>query len=132
MDPANKFQTKVRKVIKESNCSIPQAEKWRYINLNPTAPTIKGLIKIHKPQHPIRPIVNWKNAPAYKLAKLFSDKLKVVAPLPFTFNVKNTLHLIDDLKEIPISTNVRIASLDITNMYTNIPVTQKNTFWKTY
>jgi hypothetical protein len=37
--------------------------------MNPSSPTIRGLIKIHKPEAPIRPIINWKQAPAYNLAK---------------------------------------------------------------
>jgi hypothetical protein len=48
-----------------------QDTKWRYINTNPSALTIKGFIKIHKPEHPNRP-VNWRNAPAYNLATLFT------------------------------------------------------------
>jgi len=35
--------------------------------------------------------------------------------------VKNTTHLIVDLQEIPYDQNLRLASFDITNMYTNIP-----------
>jgi hypothetical protein len=33
---------------------------------------MRGLIKIHKHEAPIRPAVNWKNAPAYKLEKLLT------------------------------------------------------------
>jgi hypothetical protein len=40
---------------------------WNFINLNPTAPTIRDLIKIHKTGHPIQPIVNWTIAPAYTI-----------------------------------------------------------------
>jgi hypothetical protein len=101
---------------------IQQAQKWQYINLNPTAPTIKGLIKIHKIDHPIRPIVNWRNAPAYKLAKLFNNELNESSPLPFDSNIKNTTHLTKSLKEIPQNANSRLASLDIKNMYTSIPI----------
>ena len=43
-------------------------------------PSIKGLIKLHKPEHPIRPVVNWRGAPAYKLAQLFTQKFKLLAP----------------------------------------------------
>jgi hypothetical protein len=123
-DPTIKFQTKIRNTIKESNYLIQQSQKWKYINLNPTAPTIKGLIKIHKPDHPIKPIVNWTNAPAYKLAKLFNNTFNKLSPLPFICNTKNTTHLIHDFKETPINENTRLASLDITNMYTNIPITE--------
>jgi len=40
----------------------------------PLCPTIKDLITIHKPKQPIRPIVNWRNAPLYKLSKLFTQE----------------------------------------------------------
>jgi hypothetical protein len=35
--------------------------------------------------------------------------------------VKNSTQLIKDLQEIPYDQNVRLASFDITDMYTNIP-----------
>jgi hypothetical protein len=31
----------------------PKREKWKYINLNPEAPAIKALIKLHKENKPI-------------------------------------------------------------------------------
>jgi hypothetical protein len=101
---------------------IQQDQKWQYTKLNPTAPTIKGLIKIHKIDYPIRPIVNWRNAPAYKLAKLFNNKLNELSLLPFVFNIKNITRVTKSLKEIPLNANSRLASLDIKNMYTNIPI----------
>jgi hypothetical protein len=39
------------------------------------APTIRGLVKVHEEGAPIRPIVNRKNAPTYKVAKLLARKL---------------------------------------------------------
>jgi len=53
------FQTQVRKVINNSKALIPPDEKWKHINLNSSTPSIKGLIKLHKPDHPIHPAVNW-------------------------------------------------------------------------
>ena len=91
------------------------------INLNPTTPTIRGLIKIHKKEAPIRPIINWKNAPAYRISKLLVKKLQSYIPLPYTFNVPNTTSLIQDLTNIPYNHRLRLASFDMVNMYTNIP-----------
>jgi len=92
--------------------------------MNPTAPTIKGLIKLHMPEHPIRPVVNWRGAPAYKLARLFTQKIRQLAPLPNTYNLENTTDLITKLKDTPILPQLALASLDITNLYTNVPVTE--------
>jgi hypothetical protein len=88
------------------------------INLNRSPPTIRGL---HKTGHPIRPIVNWGNAPAYKLAQLLIKKLNTHIPLPNIYNVKNSTHLINDLNNIPITAYLKLASFDICNMYPNIP-----------
>jgi hypothetical protein len=89
--------------------------------MNPAAPTIKGMIKIHKQNAPIRPVINWRNAPAYKLAKMLTKKLRTHIPLPYTFNVKNSVHLIEDLSNITFSSNLQLVSFDITNMYSNVP-----------
>ena len=51
-DPTKNLQSQVRKVVTDSKTLIPQEIKWKCINMNPTAPTIKGLIKMHKPEHP--------------------------------------------------------------------------------
>jgi hypothetical protein len=52
---------------------------------------------------------------------MLTKKLLAYIPLPYTYNVKNTTHLINDLKEILYNQNLSLASLDIANMYTNIP-----------
>ena len=103
---------------------IPHDSKWKYTNMNPSAPTIKGLIKIHKPGHPVRPIVNWRNTPAYKLARLLTYQIRQLAPLPHTYNIYNTTDLINKLKNIPPLPHYTLASLDITDLYTNVPVNE--------
>jgi hypothetical protein len=78
-DQTNGLQKELRKVINSCNHTINSCNhtirkeyKWKYVNLNPTAPNIKGLSKIHKDDIPISPTVNRRNAPAHKLAKLLS------------------------------------------------------------
>ena len=82
-------------------------------------------MKLHKPDLPIRPVVNWCNAPAHKLAKLFTQKIQHLTPLPYTINIRNSTQLIHELKQTPITLSSRFASLDTTNMYTNIPVIER-------
>jgi hypothetical protein len=55
-DPTKTFQSQISKTVNGSKVLIPQESRWKYINMNPSAPTIKGLIKIHKPNLPIRPV----------------------------------------------------------------------------
>jgi len=86
-DPTNTFHSHIRQTINESRSLITRDTRWEYINMNPSAPSIKGLIKLHKPDQPIRPVMNWKNAPAYRLAKLFTEKIHRLTPLPNAFNL---------------------------------------------
>jgi len=74
-DPTKNFQKKIRNVLNECQIVTHKDEKWKYVNLNPSAPSIRGMIKIHKTGAPIRPVINWRNAPAYKLAKMLTKKL---------------------------------------------------------
>lgn len=121
-DPTSRFQREVRKTIKTCPIIIPPSEKWKYTNMNPCSPTIRGLIKIHKADAPIRPIINWTKAPAYRLAKLCTDRLSTELHLPYSFNIRNSVQLMQEIQDIcPYNSTLRLASLDITNMYTNIP-----------
>ena len=123
-DPTKHFQTQIRNSINNSKTLIPHDSKWKHTNMNPSAPTMKGLIKIHKTEHPIRHVVNWRNAPAYKLARLLTHQIRQLTPLPHTYNIKNTTELINKLKDTPSLPHYTLASLDITNLYTNIPVNE--------
>jgi len=73
-DITSKLQRNIRTAINECSDIILKDNKWKYINLNPSTPTIRGLVKIHKEESPIRPTINWKNAAAYKLAKALVKK----------------------------------------------------------
>ena len=78
-------------------------------------------------EEPIRPVENWRNVPAYQLSKLFTQKINNIDPLPYTFNVKNTTDLLQKLQDTPVAPHFTLASLDITNLYSNIPVKETRT-----
>jgi hypothetical protein len=120
-DLTNNFQKQIRHTVNNCPLIIPKDKKWLYTNLNPSAPAIRGLPKIHKTNIPIRPVINWKQAPAHKLAKFLSQLLQTHIPPPNTFNVKNSRHLMDELMEIPYQQDIQLVSFDIENMYYNIP-----------
>jgi hypothetical protein len=101
-----------------------------HVSLNSSTPVIRGLVKIHKEDAPIRPIVNWKNAPVYKLARALVEKLKTHIPLLYAFNMTNTTQIINDLKDILFDQNLRLASFDISDMYTNVPTDELLTIIK--
>jgi hypothetical protein len=110
-----KFQKDVRITLNECKQVINADSKWKYINLNPGTPVMRGFIKVHKEDTPIRPIVIFRNAPTYNLAKMFTNKLMNYIPLPLVYNVQNSLQLMKDLANIPCVPGLRLASLDISN-----------------
>jgi hypothetical protein len=89
--------------------------------MNPAAPNIRGLPKVYKVGCPIRAVINWQGAPAYKLAKYLNKLIHLYIPLPNAFNIKNSVYLIDDLLEIPNKQRIRLVSFGIENMYPKIP-----------
>jgi hypothetical protein len=82
-------QKAIKTAISTCKLTIRQHEKWKYTNMNPKAPYIFGNIKllVHKAEKPIRPIVNWKNSPWYKLAAHLAKLLTLSMRLPNAFNV---------------------------------------------
>jgi hypothetical protein len=70
-DPTSIFQKSLKICVKKLKCTISDYQRHQLININPKAPNLKGLIKLHNQDLPIRRIVNWKNAPLYQTAKLF-------------------------------------------------------------
>jgi len=99
---------------------IHKSDRWKYVNLNPMAPTIRGLVVTQR-RRIIRPITNWRNAPTYKLSKMLTKNLHTYIPLPYTSNIKNTVQLMTDLTDLHYDHTIKFASFDITNMYSNIP-----------
>jgi hypothetical protein len=118
----NAQQKAIKTAINTCKITIRRHDKWKYTNMNPKAPYIFGNIKLHKVGKPIRPIVNWKNSPGYKLAIHVATLLKQTMRLPNAFNIQNSITLMNNLKQIDVLPNIKICSFDITNMYTSIPI----------
>jgi hypothetical protein len=126
-NPTQKYQKRIKQILKQNKNITQKEHTWKYTNMNPTPPILLTTIKLHKPGTPIRPIIiiiNWKNTPAYKLAKHIAKLLHNDLQLPYTYNIQDSKTLITELKTIQIDRNTRICSLNIKNMYTNIPRTE--------
>jgi hypothetical protein len=73
----HRFQKNIRRNLNEDNHVISSSQKWKLINLNPTTPTFSRLMQIHK-DNPLRPVINWTNAPAHTLAKHLDHVLNTI------------------------------------------------------
>ena len=97
-------------------------QSFRSKNLK--APNLRTNTKIHKQNFPVRPVVNYIPAPAYKIKKNLKNLLKTTLIIDNKYNIKNTVNLTEQLKDIKITNKTKIISLDIKNLYTNIPINE--------
>ena len=121
-DPTNKFQKQIKSALKETEYILTKAEKSKLINMNPKIPSLRGQPKIHKKECPMRPIVNCRNAPNYKISKELLKILKCRLSNDKNNSVKNTTELVTALNTLQMKPSFRLVSFDVTNMYTNIPI----------
>ncbi len=120
-DPTNKYHKTINKKI--NNCSelFNPIQKRRLKPIKPTAPKIRALPKIHKPEMTIRPIIDFTTAPSYKVAKEVNYFLNKNIQIQNDHSIKNNIELVNKIESIDIPPTAKLASFDITNMYTNIP-----------
>jgi hypothetical protein len=123
-DPTTKFNLIINKAINNSK-HLFQPEEVKYLKvMNPSAPTLRGLPKIHKQDTPIRPLVNFTTAPTYKIAKKLDRLLRLYFEFNSNHSLKNSLELVEKTKDLEIKSHHTLASFDIVNLYTNIPIKQ--------
>ena len=85
-----------------------------------------GLPKIHKPDFNLkfqfRPIFAAYKTPSYNLAKFLVPHLNHLTTNEFTCS--NSYEFVNDIKHLKINNDCILASFDIENLYTNIPLTE--------
>ncbi|XP_044760166.1 uncharacterized protein LOC123317626 [Coccinella septempunctata] len=88
---------------------------------NPSVPKLYGLPKIHKLNVPIRPVVSFVNTPVYTLSKFMLSVLKRLCSFEPEFTVKNSLCLVEKLRDLRPGTDCLMISFDVTNLFTCTP-----------
>jgi hypothetical protein len=78
---------------------IRKDNEYKYIQMKPQAPKLNMTVKLHKEKNPVRPIVNYRNAPSYYIAKILANWLKRHFELPFKYNVINSRICAERIKE---------------------------------
>lgn len=121
-DPTAQFNTQLKSALNKTKHLFTSNEIRQLKMIDPKAPTLRGLPKVHKHNVPIRPLVNFTTAPSYKISKKLDTILRNHIKLQNNNSVKNSLQLITMTDNLEIVDRHVMASLDITNLYTNIPV----------
>ena len=122
LDPTDKYQKHINTTLTKIGNNLPNKFNPFFLKLmNPHAPILYGLPKIHKNNIPIRPVVSYVNAPAVKICKYLNNLLNNIFVSPFS--VSNSLDLIDSLQKVKIQNSFKLISFDITNLFPSIPIT---------
>ena len=120
-DPTIKREEKLirylRKLKSEGSITNKLYDKLRPSGSQPAR--FYGLPKVHKTNHPLRPICASINSFNYQLASELANILS-----PYTFNrytVKNTFTFVDEVKHLNLESSY-LCSFDVSSLFTCIPL----------
>lgn len=99
---------------------ISKEEMSRAIAHETTPANLYGLLKNHKKDTPIRPIVNTRNSMGYLASTKATEILTAARDTGLKFNVLNSRDACAKLKQTKILPDEIVVSLDIKSMFTNI------------
>jgi 5-bromo-4-chloroindolyl phosphate hydrolysis protein len=130
-DPTDLFQKQIQKAITQCPTIIHILQK-HIMQMKPNAPYLNVLIKIHEQDAPIWPVVNNRPTRAYKLEKFLTNQLTQFLQLPYTYALKNTSEVANELSNLHIDNQHRMATFDIKDLYVKLPIRdiiQATKFW---
>jgi hypothetical protein len=119
-DPTKGVENKVTAILKKAVC----LEKLTLLKLTPRwskPPHIYGLVKVHKPNYPIRPIVSSINSPCQHQARFLLPILNPLVGTTSTF-ILNSQHFIEQINNVDINEEKIMGSFDVVNLFTTTPV----------
>nr|XP_012143822.1 PREDICTED: uncharacterized protein LOC105662853 [Megachile rotundata] len=103
------------------NAKLPDHITKAILPKESNAPRLYGLLKIHKPNIPLRPIVSTIGSPTYTLSKYLTSVLK-----PLTGNtpssITNSFHFISKIQDIRTLPHDILVSFDVQSLFTNVPI----------
>jgi hypothetical protein len=121
-DPTDRYQKLILKTIKECNLIIGKRQTKHLTQKKPSQPALKARLKLHKADIPIRPVINNRSAPSYKLTKHLTKILNQYITLNNHYKVTNSTNLAHDLTNLKIHENHTMITFDIKDLYVNIPI----------
>jgi hypothetical protein len=104
-DPTDKYQKLITKTLLHSDLVVNKKQKQFLTQKKPQTPELRAQIKLHTPGHPIRPVVNNRNAPAYKISKLLVNRLNNPLNLRKQYIVTDSTALANDLTKLKLDEN---------------------------
>ena len=84
-------------------------------------PRLYGLPKVHKPNVPLRPILDMSNSPYHSLAKWLTELLEPVRRELAVHSLKDSFQFIELVRNAQLTQN-KMFSLDVESLFTNVPL----------
>ena len=81
-----------------------------------------GLVKTHKPNNPIRPIISSAGSVTYKLSKWLVKLLSPFVGSISNSNIKHNVDLVEKLSNLNINYPFKMISFDVVSLFTKVPV----------
>ena len=111
------FNKKLKLILNGQNDLIK-----KFSSQCPRLPYLYGLVKTHKPNNPIRPIVSSVGSVCYKLSKWL---VKVLTPLVGNISgtsILNNVDFVNRLCSLNINFEFKMVSFDVVSLFTKVPV----------
>ena len=120
--PLYRMTTTTRQLIKNKGETLKKfnSRQLPLIDKKLGLPNMYGLVKLHKVDKPMRPIVTFFNTPTNRISKIMANFLSMHAPTP-QYTIKNSTDLTERLR-IVSTEGIRLVSFDVSSLYTNTPV----------
>ena len=117
----NKTMAQTTKLIRQLK---PKLDIAVWFTLNPKSnlpPRFYALPKIHKPDVPIRPIIDFTNTPTYRLSKYLAHILKPLQKVT-EFSIKNSYEFVEKLSKLRYEEDDVMVSFDAVSLFTSLPI----------
>ncbi|KAM7297972.1 uncharacterized protein ISCGN_023123 [Ixodes scapularis] len=122
-DPTSQVQTKLNNILSEIFKKYPDARSLhlRLLCRNGFAPGFYGLPKVHKPNVPLRPIVDFTTSPLRGLSNYLHSTLSPLVGNTATY-VRNTGHFVEQVAQLKVNDDESLVSFDVVSLFTSVPV----------
>ena len=121
-DPTSRQKTKLINLLKniKAEGGINEETYKRMYPTEAVSSKFYGLLKIHKPGIPLRPIVSGIGIVTYSTAKELAKIMKPLVGMS-AHHVYNTKDFVEYLKDIRLQQGECVISYDVTALFTSVP-----------
>ena len=122
-DPTKKFKQELIKMLNklEKEKKITKQQYWYLYPTLEKVPRMYGSPKIHKPDTPLRPIVDYTQTIAYKVSRDLADILQPLVGKS-EHHVENSKSLVEEVKSLHINEDEMFVSYDVVSLFTKTPI----------